>query len=75
MTQRSASNRIEARRHLGEPNQSVERNALSAALNASGVSAGVTAKDVLKDNRITAPVTVRAFPEALGSYSSRNATK
>jgi lipid-binding SYLF domain-containing protein len=37
--------------------------------------AGVTAKDVLKDNKVTAPATVRAFPVALGSYSSRNATK
>jgi lipid-binding SYLF domain-containing protein len=37
--------------------------------------AGVTAIDVLKDNKVTAPVTVRAFPAALGSYSSRNATQ
>ena len=36
--------------------------------------AGVTAKDVLKDNKVTAPLTVRAFPAALGNYSSRNAT-
>src|SRR5688572_16928799 len=37
--------------------------------------AGVTAKEVLKDNKITAPVGVRAFPLALGRYSSRNATE
>ena len=37
--------------------------------------AGVTAKDVLKDNKVTAPLTVRAFPAALGNYSSRNATQ
>jgi len=37
--------------------------------------AGVTAKDVLRDNKVTAPATVRAFPTALGSYSSRNATR
>jgi len=36
---------------------------------------GVTAKDVLKDNKVTAPLTVRAFPAALGNYSSRNATQ
>ena len=35
--------------------------------------AGVTTKDVL--NKVTAPPTVRAFPVALGSYSSRNATQ
>jgi hypothetical protein len=37
--------------------------------------AGVTAKEVLKDNKVTAPVGVRAFPTALGRYSSRNATE
>jgi lipid-binding SYLF domain-containing protein len=37
--------------------------------------AGVTAKDVLKDNKVTAPLGVRAFPVALGNYSSRNATQ
>jgi len=37
--------------------------------------AGITAKDVLRDNKVTAPPTVRAFPVALGSYSSRNATQ
>jgi lipid-binding SYLF domain-containing protein len=37
--------------------------------------AGVMAKEVLKDNKITAPVGVRAFPIALGRYSSRNATE
>jgi len=37
--------------------------------------AGVTAKSVLKDNGITAPLVVRAFPAALGAYSSRNATQ
>jgi lipid-binding SYLF domain-containing protein len=36
---------------------------------------GVTAKDVLKDNKVTAPVAIRAFPTALGRYSSRNATE
>ena len=36
--------------------------------------AGITAKDVLRDNKVTAPPTVRAFSVALGSYSSRNAT-
>jgi hypothetical protein len=35
----------------------------------------VTAKAVLQDNKITAPVAVRAFPTALGRYSSRNATE
>ena len=33
------------------------------------------AKDVLQDNKVTAPVAVRAFPAALGRYSSRNATE
>ena len=37
--------------------------------------AGVTAKEVLKDNKDTAPIGVRAFPIALGRYSSRNATE
>ena len=37
--------------------------------------AGVTAKEVLKDNKVTAPIGVRAFPNALGRYSSRNATE
>jgi SH3 domain-containing YSC84-like protein 1 len=36
---------------------------------------GVTAKEVLKDNTITAPVAVRAFPTKLARYSSRNATE
>jgi lipid-binding SYLF domain-containing protein len=36
---------------------------------------GVTAKEVLKDNKVTAPVAVRAFPTALGRYSSRNSTE
>ena len=36
---------------------------------------GVTAKEVLKDNKVTAPVAVQAFPTALGRYSSRNATE
>jgi hypothetical protein len=34
---------------------------------------GVTAKEVLKENKVTAPVAVRAFPIALGKYSSRMA--
>ena len=37
--------------------------------------ADVTAKEVLQDNSVTAPAAVRAFPDALGSYSSRNATR
>ena len=37
--------------------------------------AGVTAKEVLKENTVTAPTAVRAFPAALGRYSSRNATE
>jgi lipid-binding SYLF domain-containing protein len=37
--------------------------------------AGVTAKEVLKDNKVTAPVAIRAFPTTLGRYSSRNATE
>ena len=36
---------------------------------------GVTAKEVLKDNKVTAPVAIRAFPTVLGRYSSRNATE
>jgi SH3 domain-containing YSC84-like protein 1 len=36
---------------------------------------GVTAKEVLKDNTIKAPVSVRAFPTKLARYSSRNATE
>ena len=36
---------------------------------------GVTAKEVLKDNTVTASVAIRAFPTALGRYSSRNATE
>ena len=36
---------------------------------------GVTAKEVLKENKVTAPVAVRAFPNALGRYSSRMAKK
>ena len=36
---------------------------------------GVTAKEVLKDNKVTAPVAIRAFPTALGRYSTRNATE
>jgi hypothetical protein len=35
----------------------------------------VTAKEVLKENKVTAPVAVRAFPNALGRYSSRMAKK
>jgi lipid-binding SYLF domain-containing protein len=36
---------------------------------------GVTAKEVLKENKVTAPVAARAFPNALGRYSSRLAKK
>jgi lipid-binding SYLF domain-containing protein len=36
---------------------------------------GVTAKEVLKENKVTAPVSIRAFPIALGRYSSRLAEK
>ena len=36
---------------------------------------GVKAKQVLKDNKVSAPLGVRAFPIALGRYSSRNATE
>ena len=35
---------------------------------------GVTAKEVLKDNKVLVPVAIRAFPTALGRYSSRNTT-
>jgi lipid-binding SYLF domain-containing protein len=37
--------------------------------------AGVTAKDVLTSTTITAPPTLRAFPDTLGTYSSRNSTR
>ncbi len=33
--------------------------------------AGVTATEVLKEHKVTAPMSVRAFPTALGHYSSR----
>jgi lipid-binding SYLF domain-containing protein len=36
---------------------------------------GVTAKEVLKENKVTAPSAVRAFPMTLGRYSSRMAEK
>jgi lipid-binding SYLF domain-containing protein len=36
---------------------------------------GVTAKDVLKENKVTASVAARAFPNTLGRYSSRVAKK
>lgn len=36
---------------------------------------GVTAKEVLKENKVTAPVSVRAFPMTLGRHSSRMAEK
>jgi SH3 domain-containing YSC84-like protein 1 len=36
---------------------------------------GVTAKEVLKENKVTAPAAVRAFPIALGQYSSRMAER
>jgi SH3 domain-containing YSC84-like protein 1 len=36
---------------------------------------GVTAKEVLKENKATAPVSVRAFPNALGRFSSRIAER
>jgi lipid-binding SYLF domain-containing protein len=36
---------------------------------------GVTAREVLKENKVNAPVSVRAFPIALGRYSSRIAEK
>ena len=34
---------------------------------------GVTAKEVLKENKVTAPASVRAFPTTLGRFSSRTA--
>lgn len=37
--------------------------------------ADVTAKDVLKDNKVTAPSSVRAFQEMLTRHSPRNAEK
>jgi lipid-binding SYLF domain-containing protein len=37
--------------------------------------AGVTAKEVLKENKVTAPASVRAFPTTLSRYSSRMAEK
>ncbi|OFW03825.1 MAG: hypothetical protein A3I61_16135 [Acidobacteria bacterium RIFCSPLOWO2_02_FULL_68_18] len=37
--------------------------------------AGVTAKEVLQDNTVTAPIAIRAFPDTLGRYSARNATQ
>lgn len=36
---------------------------------------GVTAREVLKENKVTAPLSVRAFPIALGRFSSRLAEK
>jgi SH3 domain-containing YSC84-like protein 1 len=36
---------------------------------------GVTAKEVLKENNVTASVAGRAFPNTLGRYSSRVAKK
>jgi lipid-binding SYLF domain-containing protein len=36
---------------------------------------GITAKEVLKENKVTAPVAVRAFPITLGHFSSRVAKK
>jgi lipid-binding SYLF domain-containing protein len=36
---------------------------------------GITAKAVLQDNTVSAPATIRAFPNVLGRYSSRNATE
>jgi len=32
---------------------------------------GITARDMLKENKVAAPVSVRAFPVALGRFSSR----
>jgi lipid-binding SYLF domain-containing protein len=37
--------------------------------------ASATARKVLKENTVTAPVSVRQFPNALGRYSSRRATE
>jgi len=36
---------------------------------------GATAREVLKDNKVTAPAGVQVFPTTLGRYSSRNATE
>jgi lipid-binding SYLF domain-containing protein len=36
---------------------------------------GMTAKEVLKENKVTAPPAVRAFPLMLGRYSSRTAVE
>lgn len=36
---------------------------------------GVTAKEVLQENKVTAPAAVRAFPVTLGRYSARMAKK
>jgi SH3 domain-containing YSC84-like protein 1 len=36
---------------------------------------GVTAKEVLKENKVTAPIAVRAFPTMLERYSLRNAVE
>jgi SH3 domain-containing YSC84-like protein 1 len=36
---------------------------------------GITAKEVLKENKVAAPVAVRAFPISLGNFSSRLAEK
>ena len=36
---------------------------------------GVSAKDTLKEDRITAPASVQAFPKTLGRYSTRKADK
>jgi len=36
---------------------------------------GVTAKETLKDNSVTAPAAVRAFSTTLGTYSSRKAVE
>jgi lipid-binding SYLF domain-containing protein len=36
---------------------------------------GVTAKEVLMENKVTASVAARAFPNTLGRYSSRVAKK
>ena len=37
--------------------------------------AGITAKEVLKDNKVTPPSSVLAFPAALGNYSTRKASQ
>lgn len=36
---------------------------------------GMTAKEVLKENKVTAPASIRAFPITLGRFSSRMAKK